>query len=57
VIDGAYFQGLSARALARRFEVPMGTVKSRLARAICHLRERLLPLSHHHEEHVTDNLR
>lgn len=43
VIEGAYFDGLSASALAERFSIPVGTVKSRLARAIAFLRERLAP--------------
>jgi RNA polymerase sigma-70 factor, ECF subfamily len=44
VIEGAYYQGMSATELADRFSIPVGTVKSRLARAIAHLRERLLPV-------------
>jgi RNA polymerase sigma-70 factor (ECF subfamily) len=43
VIDGAYYEGASAQALAERWSVPTGTVKSRLARAIARLRERLIP--------------
>lgn len=44
VIEGAYFDGLSASDLAERFAIPVGTVKSRLARAIGLLRERLVPV-------------
>ena len=44
LIEGAYFDGLSASALAEKFCIPVGTVKSRLARAIALLRERLAPL-------------
>lgn len=44
VIEGAYFDGLSASDLAERFSIPVGTVKSRLARAIGMLREQLVPL-------------
>lgn len=41
VIDGAYYEGMSAAALAERLGIPIGTVKSRLARAVAQLRERL----------------
>jgi RNA polymerase sigma-70 factor, ECF subfamily len=43
VIDLAYFDGLSASEIAERIGIPIGTVKSRLARAIATLRERLHP--------------
>jgi RNA polymerase sigma-70 factor (ECF subfamily) len=43
LIEGAYFDGLSATELAQRFSLPVGTVKSRLARALGLLRERLVP--------------
>ena len=41
VLDLAYFEGLSATESATRLELPVGTVKSRLARALHHLREAL----------------
>ena len=41
VIEGAYYDGMSATELADRFAIPVGTVKSRLARAIAQLREQL----------------
>jgi RNA polymerase sigma-70 factor (ECF subfamily) len=41
LIQGAYYEGMSATQLAARFGLPVGTVKSRLARAIAHLRQRL----------------
>ena len=43
VIDLAYFDGLSASEIAERLAIPIGTVKSRLARAIATLRQRLRP--------------
>jgi RNA polymerase sigma-70 factor (ECF subfamily) len=45
VIDLAYFDGLSSSEIAERLGIPMGTVKSRLARAIATLRQRLHPES------------
>lgn len=39
VIELAYFEGLSGRDIAQRCNVPIGTVKSRLSRAIVRLRE------------------
>lgn len=41
VIEGTYYDGMSASELASQLGVPVGTVKSRLARAISHLRQRL----------------
>lgn len=41
VLLGFYFEGLSYREIAEQFELPMGTVMSRLARAKSHLRRRL----------------
>jgi RNA polymerase sigma-70 factor (ECF subfamily) len=43
VIDLAYFDGLSATEIAARLALPVGTVKSRLARAIATLRQQLHP--------------
>jgi RNA polymerase sigma-70 factor (ECF subfamily) len=43
VIDLAYFDGLSASEIAERLGLPVGTVKSRLARAIATLRAQLHP--------------
>jgi RNA polymerase sigma-70 factor (ECF subfamily) len=45
VLDLAYFEGLSASESAERLEIPVGTVKSRLARALEHLRRGLLSSS------------
>ncbi len=39
VLDLAYFEGLSCSEIACRLDVPVGTVKSRLARALSQLRE------------------
>jgi RNA polymerase sigma-70 factor (ECF subfamily) len=41
VVELAYFDGLSASEIARALEIPIGTVKSRLARALSVLREDL----------------
>jgi RNA polymerase sigma-70 factor (ECF subfamily) len=46
LIAGAYYEGLSAQTLADRFDLPVGTVKSRLARAIAVLRRRLIGPNH-----------
>lgn len=43
VIDLAYFDGLSASQIADRLGLPVGTVKSRLARAIATLRAHIRP--------------
>jgi RNA polymerase sigma-70 factor (ECF subfamily) len=43
VLDLAYFEGLSASEAAERLSIPAGTVKSRLARALEHLRRALGP--------------
>jgi RNA polymerase sigma-70 factor, ECF subfamily len=41
VIDLAYFQGMSSSEVARRLAIPIGTVKSRMARALSLLRRDL----------------
>jgi len=41
VIELAYFGGLSQREISERSGVPLGTVKSRTARAFKRLREEL----------------
>jgi RNA polymerase sigma-70 factor, ECF subfamily len=41
VLLGFYFENRSYREMAEQFELPMGTVMSRLARAKSHLRSRL----------------
>jgi RNA polymerase sigma-70 factor (ECF subfamily) len=41
VIDLAYFDGLSSSEIAERLQIPIGTVKSRMARALGSLREAL----------------
>lgn len=43
IVDFAYFEGLSASEIAGRLGLPIGTVKSRLARAIATLREQIGP--------------
>jgi RNA polymerase sigma-70 factor (ECF subfamily) len=45
IIELAYFDGLSASEIAERLGLPVGTVKSRLARAIATLRAQLHPES------------
>ena len=40
VVDLAYFEGLTNRDIAERCNIPLGTVKSRLSRAIRALRDR-----------------
>jgi RNA polymerase sigma-70 factor (ECF subfamily) len=41
LVELAFFEGLSCSELAQRCELPVGTVKSRLARALGKLREEL----------------
>jgi len=43
IVDFAYFEGLSASEIAERLDLPIGTVKSRLARAIATLRAQIRP--------------
>jgi RNA polymerase sigma-70 factor (ECF subfamily) len=43
IVDFAYFEGLSASEIALRLGLPIGTVKSRLARAIATLRAQIRP--------------
>ncbi len=43
VLDLTYFEGLSASEIAQRLQIPIGTVKSRLARALESLREAMAP--------------
>lgn len=43
VLDLTYFEGLSASEIAQRLQIPIGTVKSRLARAVATLREAMGP--------------
>jgi RNA polymerase sigma-70 factor (ECF subfamily) len=42
VVELAYFDGLSSSEIARRLQIPIGTVKSRMARALESLRQALL---------------
>lgn len=43
IVELAYYEGLSSSQIAAKLGVPIGTVKSRMARAVAFLRERLLP--------------
>jgi RNA polymerase sigma-70 factor (ECF subfamily) len=43
VLELGYFSGQSCAEIAAELSVPIGTVKSRMSRAIAHLRERLAP--------------
>ena len=43
VIGLAYFEGLTSAEIAQRLAVPIGTVKSRTARAVALLKDRILP--------------
>jgi RNA polymerase sigma-70 factor (ECF subfamily) len=43
ILELAYFEGLSASEVAARVGIPIGTVKSRMARALSLLREALAP--------------
>ena len=42
VIELAYFEGLSSSEISQRLRIPVGTVKSRMARALDNLRQSLL---------------
>jgi len=42
VLELGYFSGQSCAEIAATLSVPIGTVKSRMSRAIAHLRERLI---------------
>lgn len=44
IVELAYFEGLSLREIAERKEIPLGTVKSRLAAALTTLRSHLIAL-------------
>lgn len=41
IIEWIYFQGMSHQEITERFEIPLGTVKSRARLALQHLRNRL----------------
>jgi RNA polymerase sigma-70 factor (ECF subfamily) len=41
VLELAYFEGLSCTEIAERVAIPVGTVKSRIAAGLGHLRERI----------------
>jgi RNA polymerase sigma-70 factor (ECF subfamily) len=43
IVDFAYFEGLSASEIAAKLGLPIGTVKSRMARAIATLRAKINP--------------
>jgi RNA polymerase sigma-70 factor (ECF subfamily) len=43
VLDLAYFEGLSSSEIAARLDLAVGTVKSRMARALAQLRDALIP--------------
>jgi RNA polymerase sigma-70 factor (ECF subfamily) len=43
VLELAYFEGLSSAVISERVGIPIGTVKSRLARAVAALRDQLVP--------------
>ncbi len=43
VVQLGYFEGLTCSEIARRCEIPLGTVKSRLSSAIARLREQMVP--------------
>jgi RNA polymerase sigma-70 factor (ECF subfamily) len=43
VIGMAYFEGLTSAQIAERLNVPIGTVKSRTARAVALLKDRIVP--------------
>lgn len=45
VIVLSYFEGLTYAEIAQRYQIPVGTVKSRLSTAIKHLRNTLKPFS------------
>ena len=38
MLEMAYFEGLTSRDIAERLDVPIGTVKSKLSRAMASLR-------------------
>jgi RNA polymerase sigma-70 factor (ECF subfamily) len=50
VIEMAYFEGLSSSEIALRLRIPIGTVKSRTARALATLREGLAHLHNQRQE-------